>query len=93
MAKPELHYHGCTHCKRRYPDACEDRKPNTCPSCRMGRTSIYMTGIDPRPCCTENARLANKDDLKTYRLAGPGPWWLCRECARQFAFDPRNAHV
>lgn len=51
-----------------------------------------MTGIDPRPCCRVNVRVTNKDDLKTYKLRGPGPWWLCKTCARQFAFDPRISH-
>lgn len=96
MAKSELHYHGCSKCRRRYNDTCTERPMVTvqgvCMSCRMGRTSTLMTGIEPRDCCRKTVRLANKNDLKTYRLAGPGPWWLCLVCARQFAYDPRITH-
>lgn len=94
MPKPELHYHGCHNCRRRYPDACETPTKNgICPSCKTGRLSIHMTGIEPRECCRASARVANKNDLKTYRLRGSSPWWLCMECARQFPFDPRITNV
>lgn len=94
MAKPELHYHACTHCRRRYPDACTSAGLNSvCPSCVMGRDSIHMQGIAPRPCCHQHLRVANRVDLKTYRLAGPGPWWLCGACGRQFGYDVRIANA
>lgn len=90
MAKPELHYHACKFCRRRYPDACTTPKDNgKCPTCRMGRLSVHMTGIEPRPCCYEHLRVARKDELKTYRLTGSNPWWICTECCRQFGYDVR----
>lgn len=92
MAKPTLHYHSCTEkdCRQRYPDACDTPTVNdVCRSCRQGRPSVHQIGIDPRPCCGDNLRVANKNDLKTYKLRGPGPWWLCMKCGRQFGYDVR----
>jgi hypothetical protein len=94
MAKPELHYHVCKQCKRRYPDACATPKDNkVCSTCRSGRLSIHMQGIAPRPCCYEHLRVARKDELKTYRLAGTDPWWICAACCRQFGYDVRITHA
>lgn len=94
MAKAEMHYHACTHCRRRYPDACTKTKANdVCNTCVTGRLSIYAYGIEPRPCCYENLRVARKDELKTYKLAGTGPWWICTVCCRQFGYDVRLANV
>lgn len=88
--KPELHYHACTTCKRRYPDACTTPKTNqVCITCKSGRLSIHALAIDPRPCCATHLRLTRKDELKTYRLEGPGPWWICAKCFRQFGRDVR----
>lgn len=83
------HFHGCLQCHRRYPDACDTpERDSRCSSCRSGRPSIHQLGIAARDCCRSNSRLANKDDLKTYRLVGAASWWLCRTCGRQFPINP-----
>ena len=90
----KLHYHACAHCGWRYPDGCDRPDVNdVCSSCRSGRTSLHHLGLAPRECCRTDSRIANKDDLKMYLLRGSGTWWLCRTCARQFGFNPGNAHV
>ena len=87
----KLHYHGCIKCHLRYHDACESPAHDSrCPSCITGRISAYQAAIEPRPCCLTDARLAKKDDRERYTLAGAGPWWLCRTCARQFTNQPKE---
>jgi hypothetical protein len=86
----KLHYHACINCRDRYPDACHTQDENgLCNTCRSGRQSIHSMAGGAQECCRTNSRVANKDDLEMYRLRGPGPWWLCRTCARQHAYDPR----
>jgi hypothetical protein len=90
----KLHYHSCSNCRHRYPDACHSSEENgLCNTCRSGRSSIHMVGSQPQDCCRTDCRVANKDDIEMYRLRGTGPWWLCRTCSRQHGFDPRNTHV
>lgn len=87
----KLHYHGCTNCHLRYHDACHTPElDGLCPSCTTGRISAYQQAIEPRACCYVDTRLANRDDRDVYKLAGPGPWWLCRTCARQFTRQPKE---
>jgi len=94
MAKPELHYHACISCRERYPDACIwPGRNDLCGSCRQGRLSVHQLGIGPRDCCHQNLRVTRKDELKTYRLRGEGPWWICTVCCRQFGYDVRLAHA
>lgn len=86
----KLHYHACVHCKGRYPDACQSSLDNgTCGTCRQGRLSVHQLGTNPSTCCPNNVRVANKDDIETYRLRGKGPWWICMTCARTFGHDIR----
>lgn len=88
-AKKTWHLHACTTCRRTYGDTCETATSNaTCNECRSGLVSAYGKGRNPIACCLSGARLATKDEIKTYRLAGPGPWWICRTCSRQHGYDP-----
>jgi hypothetical protein len=86
------HNHGCTRCRRRYWDACQD--PNTaslCNSCVTGRVSAWARGGEPAACCTTaNVRPADRTDRERYLLAGQGPWFLCKTCARQFPCPPEK---
>jgi hypothetical protein len=37
----------------------------------------------PRECCRNNVRqITDRDELLSHRLAGPGPWFKCKTCAR-----------
>lgn len=87
-----LHAHGCTHCGIRYEDACAD--PGTdgrCTACRGGRPWLLLIdGASPKDCCRETARLARKDEKKTYRLAGTRLWHICTACKRTHPFNPRT---
>lgn len=86
-----LHYHACERCRNKYPDACDHPDyDDVCMTCRTGHQSIHQRGTLPAVCCTTECRLANKDDLETYKLRGKGPWWLCRTCSRQHGFKPRS---
>lgn len=82
--KGKRHYHGCIHCKNRYCCSCYSPElDDVCTDCRQDRSTFIQMGERPRECCV-NRRLATKDDRSTYLLAGPGPWWMCRVCSRQF---------
>lgn len=86
----KLHFHSCTDCKGRYPDACDTSLDNgRCGTCRQGRMSVHQLGVGPRDCCYEHLRLANKDDIEVYRLRGDWPWWICKRCGRTFGHDIR----
>lgn len=85
------HYHGCTTCGLRYDDTCRTPEADgTCLSCRRGELSVYQYAYMPRPCCFTNSQVASKDDRTLYKLAGPGPWWKCKTCARQFTRQPQE---
>jgi hypothetical protein len=85
------HHHACTRCRRRYHDACETPAVDgVCNSCRTGRLSTWVAATEPRPCCLTDAMPADRYDRDKYLLAGPGPWWVCRTCARQFPTQPKE---
>lgn len=82
-----LHYHACTGCRLSYScSSCKDAALNgRCQTCREVRRPNWEAARDPRPCCYVhgNARLVLRaDELERYQLAGPGPWFQCRLCAR-----------
>lgn len=89
--KKTWHLHACTTCGGVYDDSCPTPQVNSrCNPCISGIPSVRARGRAPVTCCRTNARLARKDELKTYRLAGNQPWFLCGTCHRAFAHDPRN---
>ena len=92
----KLHHHGCQTCHWRYTCSCvAPQFDRYCTDCKQGRPTSIMAGVQPAACCTEDEmRLATRHDRETYRLAGPGPWWLCHTCFRQFTtLSPRGARV
>lgn len=89
--KGSLHYHGCIACHCAMTCACETPEADTqpCNDCRQGRVTFIQEGRYPRECCADR-ELATKDDRETYKLAGPGPWWICTTCCRQFTSPGSN---
>lgn len=87
------HKHFCADrdCRRVYqclavvflPNGCPDPRRNArCAPCRGGALPAYDT-TSPRACCRNNVRqVTDRDELLSYRLAGPGPWFKCKTCAR-----------
>ena len=63
---------------------CADPSKNgRCRPCR-GKTRSGWDGTrDPQECCHGNCeQVTDKAELIRYRLAGPGPWFQCKTCAR-----------
>lgn len=88
-----LHYHSCSTCRFRvYRCACNQPAINDrCQLCRGVRRPIYEAARDPRPCCIGNCTLVSRaEELARYDLAGPGPWFQCRTCARCFGEYPKE---
>lgn len=83
------HHHGCTGCRRRYVCACTTPEENDrCNFCISGR--LGASAWDPRPCCLTDSRLCENYDRDAHKLAGPGPWFKCRTCARTFPCQPER---
>lgn len=86
----KLHMHACPTCG--LPRWCSCATPAVdlppCTECTTGRRSTLVDGWRPIPCCESATQPATNDERTLYRLAGPGPWWLCRRCARVFGFQP-----
>ena len=82
----KAHLHACTNldCRAVYEDNCSDPALNgRCHDCRGLRTPMWVRARAPHPCCVDNTEMvAGTDDLIRYDLAGPGPWFQCRTCAR-----------
>jgi hypothetical protein len=81
---PHLHFCSNRECRLVYEDACDDIATNgRCHSCRGVRRPIWMAARDPRECCLGNCeQVLDAKQLVHYNLAGPGPWYQCRTCAR-----------
>ena len=93
--KEKLHYHGCDRCRGRYSCSCDmPGVDTTCGQCRGGHTekglSTWQAATAPRDCCREQARTATNRERETYKLAGPGPWWVCTHCWRTHPKNPRS---
>ena len=91
----KLHYHACCDCRLVYSCSCAaaDVKAR-CSACRETRPhprSAWDTARDPMPCCVNNVRqVTTADDLLRYQLAGPGPWFICKTCARCHSKPPTD---
>lgn len=86
-----VHAHGCTKCKGRYEDTCEQPNDNaTCKACNGFKPwTLLVLGRLPRDCCRTFSRLASKDERKLYRLSEACTWFRCTTCSRTFPFtDP-----
>lgn len=79
------HFHFCSDrtCRLLYEDACKDPTTNgRCQTCRGVRRAL-ITIRDPQECCLGNCtQVTDKQQIIRYSLAGPGPWFQCRTCAR-----------
>lgn len=91
MAKKH-HAHGCFQCSTRYTDHCADPKANgLCQACRGMDRPRWEVSFDPGGCCAGESRLVkDAQTITSYGLAGPGPWYKCRVCARTHPFNPKE---
>jgi hypothetical protein len=82
----EAHLHSCAarDCRLVYEDSCNTPGENgRCHVCRNVRRPVWAEGRDPRDCCWGNCeQVTDKVQIRRYALAGPGPWYQCRTCAR-----------
>ena len=88
------HSHFCRdrECRNWYEDACSTPEKNDlCHTCipmeRRDRSAPerprWAVARDPRECCIGNcAQVTDRTEIKRYSLAGPGPWFQCKTCAR-----------
>lgn len=85
------HNHGCIACQCALTCACEtpELDDRLCNDCRQSRVTFIQEGRYPRECCATRS-LATNDDRRRYLLAGPGPWWICTTCRRQFTSPGSN---
>lgn len=86
-----IHVHCCIDCKRVYTDrkkGCANLGVNArCQLCEGVRRPLWETAREPRRCCVDNTEMIVRlTDLLTYRLAGPGPWFICNTCRRAQGF-------
>ncbi len=79
------HFHFCEHrdCRLIYEDACHTPEVNGLCQAHRGIRRALMTVRDPQECCIGNcAQVLDKEQIIRHQLAGPGPWYQCRTCAR-----------
>lgn len=89
------HAHGCTTCKGRYEDNCHASNVNAeCGPCRGHIPwSLIIANRLPKDCCRLHSRLADKDEIKLYRLSPACDWFRCSICARtQPFYNPTEVH-
>lgn len=86
------HAHRCVRCGLRYEDSCDDSPTDgECTPCRGERPRPpWYRGRDPVACCLERSRLATRDDIRLYRLAGQAEWWICQACKRTHPYNPKE---
>ena len=79
------HVHTCRDrdCRLIYEDTCESPENNEhCQRCRGVKREL-MRHRDPQECCIGNCvQIFTRTEIMRYALAGPGPWYQCRTCAR-----------
>lgn len=81
------HLHFCSNreCRITYDDyKCADvAKNGRCHRCRGLERPGWDMSRDPHQCCVGNCvQVTDPDEIVRYRLAGPGPWFQCKTCAR-----------
>lgn len=83
--KGSPHFHFCKdrECRQIYEDTCEQPEINgPCQTCRGVKREL-MRHRDPHECCIGNTdQIIARQHIIRYALAGPGPWYQCRTCAR-----------
>lgn len=92
MTTKTYHHHGCRQCRTRYSDNCADRgEDDLCTGCRGGIPSqLLIDSAAPKACCYAGARLATRDERKTYALAGRSNWFICPTCKRTHPTRPKK---
>lgn len=61
----------------------EPRRNGRCQSCREVVVPAWSAGQQVQDCCANNVRqVIDRAELLAHRLAGPGPWFKCKTCAR-----------
>lgn len=80
------HWHFCSNreCRLAYEDCCAQTEVNgLCQLCRGAGSRAYAEPMDPRECCLDNCeQVLTTDEMLRFHLAGPGPWFKCKTCAR-----------
>lgn len=80
------HMHFCADrsCRLVYEDSCiEPETGDLCPTCKGRERSAYMPYRDPQECCLDNTKQVTfPPDFIRFQIAGPGPWFQCKTCAR-----------
>lgn len=98
----KAHFHSCSRqtCRLLYSCRCEEPLVNgRCHEHRDLRRPSHDAVRDPQPCCVENTfHVTSPEEIAAHELAGPGPWFRCKTCARSFGFrvtspDPRATSV
>lgn len=82
----KVHLHSCVDrmCRLVYEDLCQTPGVNgRCHVCRRTSRPVWVAARDPVECCFGNCvQLTDTKTLRLYRLGGPGPWFMCKTCAR-----------
>lgn len=61
----------------------EPRRNGRCQVCRGSPKPVWSDAQQCQPCCADNvAQVIDRDVILAHRLAGPGPWFKCKTCAR-----------
>ena len=77
----------CTGLNKAKKTNCDVRRNGRCQKCRGVNRPLWVAARDPRPCCVNNVRqVTDRTELRRHRLAGPGPWYVCRSCLRPTAW-------
>lgn len=83
-----VHAHGCTNCKARYEDICDEPdQGGTCKECngQLGYALLILNRL-PRDCCRAHSRLVTKEQAVVYALSKACAWFICTVCARTQPF-------
>lgn len=89
----KAHLHACTTCRSVYVCNCaaaavNGRCQRDMTEGRLGRAS-WERSRDPQDCCVNNTeQVVDNDMLIRYALAGPGPWFQCKQCFRAHPKPP-----
>ena len=84
----KAHQHACTTegCVARFDCSCESPEHNgACPEHRGSPKPSWAHYREPKACCVANTEhVSSPEVIAAHQLAGPGPWFRCRSCARTF---------
>lgn len=89
------HQHCCYECKGVYTDSCGTPTENKhCVGCQSAHgRPLWDRDRDPMKCCLELGACEMVTDGATialFKLAGPGPWFICKTCHRTHGYLPKE---